>query len=462
MELDQQFAESEGAVKKCPTTKTQRHPGNRINPLCLGALVVNRFFLQLLGLGRGEDEMRKATACLLLWSLAVAAGTAVELPAGTEIQIRLRTKVASHQSRPEDRLQAVVIIPVLAAGQVAIPAGAELIGKIKEARPSGEGEQRAVLELDFGELSGAEGKGTKLTAKVRAIDNGREQVDDGGRILGIKASETLSAQMDRALEKLGQRAARLAEFLQVAKSAVLRPADVEIVYEPGVEMTLELVKSVAVEAAGEEAMIAGKRLGAIRGEAELAALVNAQPFQTMAEKPPQPSDIMNLMFLGSREKLEAAFAAAGWATAALLDASSGLETFRAIVENRGYKEAPVSTLLLEGKKPDLVFQKQNNTFAMRHHLRIWKRPQSFDGQDVWVSAATHDVDIEFSPETRTFIHKIDSQIDRERAKVVHDLLLTGPVKGLALVERPAAPRESRNATGDKLETDGRMAVLELQ
>jgi len=38
-------------------------------------------------------------------------------------------------------------------------------------------------------------------------------------------------------------------------------------------------------------------------------------------------------------------------------------------------------------------------------------------------------------------------------------LLTGKVKSLALVERPDVPRNSRNATGDNIETDAAMAVL---
>ena len=139
-----------------------------------------------------------------------------------------------------------------------------------------------------------------------------------------------------------------------------------------------------------------------------------------------------------------------------------METFRAIAELRGYKEAPVSTLLLDGKPPDLVFQKQNNTFAARHHLRIWRRPDTFAGKPVWVCAATHDTGIDFSQENRTFIHKIDPLIDRERAKVVNDLLFAGAVKSLALVDRPEVPRQSQNATGDKLETDGHMAVLILK
>src|SRR5690242_21612463 len=54
------------------------------------------------------------------------------------------------------------------------------------------------------------------------------------------------------------------------------------------------------------------------------------------------------------------------------------------------------------------------------------------GQPVWAVAATHDTGISFSQEDRTFIHKIDSQIDRERAKVVSDLLFTGRVQGVEL------------------------------
>jgi hypothetical protein len=67
--------------------------------------------------------------------------------------------------------------------------------------------------------------------------------------------------------------------------------------------------------------------------------------------------------------------------------------------------------------------------------------------------------IDFSEQNRTFIHKIDSQIDRERAKVVNDLLFTGHVRSVALVERPAVPQNGQNATGDNIVTDGKMAVL---
>jgi len=393
---------------------------------------------------------RAPIPCLVVLVVLAWTAAAAEVPAGAEIAIRLSSKVTSNSSKPGDVVQAVVIAPVAAREEIVVPAGTVLTGVIREATPSKPGE-RAGLRLLFQQLAGK-----KFSARVLAVDNARESVDEAGRIVGIQESETITAQMDRGLEKLGGRAGRLAEFLQTAKSALLKKADVEIAYEPGVEMTLLVTECL------EAGKLPASHLAGIDEEAELDSLVNRQPFQTRAGKPPTESDITNLMFIGSREQVQETFLAAGWATAAALSAAAKFETFRAIAEGRGYKEAPMSILLLEGKKPDLVFQKQLNTFAKRHHLRIWSRPQSFQGQPVWVSAATHDIGIEFSPENKTFIHKIDSRIDRERAKVVNDLVLTGRVGALALVGRPAVPRQSRNATGDQLETDGAMAVLGLK
>ncbi len=42
---------------------------------------------------------------------------------------------------------------------------------------------------------------------------------------------------------------------------------------------------------------------------------------------------------------------------------------------------------------------------------------------------------------------------------MNDLLYTGLVHGLALVDRSDIPKDVSNATGDKLVTDGKQAVL---
>lgn len=394
-------------------------------------------------------------ALCLLQIVCSKSALAVPLPAGTEIQVRLRNRVASSSSKPKQPLDAVVIAPVMAGGRVVIPAGTTVHGFVTEAHPAEKADQRAVLALEFSELAGI-----KMNTKVTRVDNARETIDEKGRIIGILASQSLSSRIDQGIGKVAQKYADLAQILEAAKSAVLSPTEAEIVYEPGLELTLRL--TAPLSPSRPLATDSGPRLEDIRNEADLIRLVNAQPFQTRAADPPKPSDLINLTFVGLQQAVEKAFRAAGWAAASELSAQSKLEVFRAVAEMRGYKEAPVSVLLLEDRPPDLVFQKQNNTFAQRHHVRIWRRPDTFEGQSVWVAAATHDVAIDFSQEERTFIHRIDSQIDRERAKIVTDLLFTNQVRSLAVVDRPEVPTASENATGDKIETDARMAVVILR
>jgi hypothetical protein len=389
----------------------------------------------------------------VLFSLVLPVAAQTVIPAGTELYVRLKTPVSSNESKVETAVEAVTITPVLDQGKIVIPSGIAIKGRIAETKPAVKTDERAALSLVFTEIGAVRAK-----TAVIDVDNARESVDTAGKIIGILASETLAARANQGISKVEQRNAALGGILQAAKGAVLTGTPTgEIKYEPGVELKLKLLEPLTwKEAATEPA------LKPISNEQELSDLVNAQAFQTIAENPPKPSDVTNLMFIGTEEQVKTAFEAAGWATARQKNTESILETVRAIAEVRGFKEAPMSVLLLDGRRSDFDFQKQNNTFAKRHHLRIWRRQDTFQERPVWVSSSTHDIGIEFSQENRTFIHVIDPQIDRERAKVVSDLLFAGHVQSLALVERPKVPRSSRNATGDAIETDGRMAVLVLK
>ncbi len=402
-------------------------------------------------------SMRSARAFLALAVCFPAFGLTV--PAGTEVQIRLKTKVSTATSKAKDPVEAVVIAPVMVDGQFLIPAGALVRGTVEKVAQSTKPDERSTLVLAFSEIEIAGAK-LKLASRVAGVENARENVDDQGQITGILANETISGRIDAGLSKLAERASGFADILGTVKKAVLKEPEGDIVYDSGVELALAVTAPLEVKAASGPGPAA--HLTPISGERALADLVNRLPFQTMAQKPSKPSDVTNLMLIGTQEQVQQAFKDALWTSAGALTTEAKFETFRAIAEQRGYKEAPVSILLLEGKPPDLVFEKINNTFAQRHHLRVWRVADTFEGKPVWVIAATHDTGIDFSEQNRTFIHKIDSQIDRERAKVVNDLLFTGRVRSVALVDRPAVPQHGHNATGDGLETDAKMAVLILQ
>jgi hypothetical protein len=134
-----------------------------------------------------------------------------------------------------------------------------------------------------------------------------------------------------------------------------------------------------------------------------------------------------------------------------------------VVLKQGYDQAPFSDLYLKGQPADLTYQKQLNTFAKRHHIRIWK-VGSYEGQDVWVGAATHDIGmgIDRKGVKPHWYHTVDTRVDRERERIMDDLMFTGKATGYSLVERPGMPKQNLTPAGNSRDTDGRMLVLALK
>ena len=111
-----------------------------------------------------------------------------------------------------------------------------------------------------------------------------------------------------------------------------------------------------------------------------------------------------------------------------------------------------TVLLLDGKLPDLVFEKTNDTFARRHHLRIWRRPGKVYGKAIWAVAATHDVGrFDFSEAEHTFMlppHSTPESIASARRWLRRLAVRRARQRLFALVQRPAVPRQTRNATAN--------------
>jgi hypothetical protein len=367
-------------------------------------------------------------------TLAAVLVAGARIPVGTQLLARLTTPVSSKTSKVNDLVQAVIVSPV-AAGHI-------LNGRIRAVR-SANGTENASLDIEF------EG------ARLIEVDNARESVDESGRIVGINPSDSPAAQIDLGIGKLNEQYGKIAEVLQSLKTVLVRDVDPEIEYPAGVEIRVALNRSLPVEP------VLGGHGIAKSPDPILEDLVRRQPVRTQAQRPALPSDWTNIAFIGTHDSIVKAFTAAGWSPAAEMNTASVLEAARAIIEARGYQETPVSKLRLDGRLPDMVFQKMNNTLGKRHHLRIWRTQEKWHGQEVWIGAATHDNGIAFAPDERTFFHTVEPDIDREREKVADDLMFTGLAKHVAMISRPGVPTESTNATGDRMVTDGKITVLSL-
>jgi hypothetical protein len=278
-------------------------------------------------------------------------------------------------------------------------------------------------------------------------------VDASGRILGITPPREAPSSAEDAVVL----AAIAPELYDLAR-AEFRLRELErpdIVYGAGTDLLLETLtptRDVPARAPRAE----------ITPDPRLLALAAAQPLRTIAGTPARPADVINLVFSAPDDELSNAFASAGWSTAVQLSLRADARTILAVAEDRGYKLGPVSLQSLNGHAPDHVFQKQNNTFDRRHHIRIWRIPQTYEAKSIWAASATHDIGIKFAREERTFTHRVETDIDLERQKIVDDLRFAGAVAQYALAGRAEVPAQLTNATGDRMTTDGRIAVLVLR
>jgi len=396
--------------------------------------------------------MSRSLSGLVLGLAGAVSAPAVDLPAGTPLSVRLTTGVSSRASHPGDAVAAALIAPVEIEGQTVLPAGWTLRGTVSEAGRLG---GRASLRLDFSELVDDDDEGSPIATRVVAVDNSRESVDDG-RIVGLRPKRRLPSPVAVVLMALAHdHPITLAAF--EAGRLVLRAAQHSAIdYPAGVELSLALAAPLAIAPA--PALPPAPPPAA---DPSLEAFARMVPFRTQAARRHRDADVTNLLLVGSEAQVVSAFREAGWTQARPMCFRARLRGLEALVLKSNYQTAPVSRLDLEGRPPDLVFEKQNNTLTKRHHVRMWREVESA-GRTVWVGAATHDVGIVFARSLRTYTHRIDPRIDLERDKIVNDLRLTGDVSSTALLDRPHSPEPGADATGEVIETDGRMALVVLQ
>jgi len=387
----------------------------------------------------------------------LAAPAMADVPAGSVLEVRLLTAVSSYSTKTGARVEALVVAPACPRG---IPAGAIVSGTVKRVHKVGLGliYECARMDIEFHELRLPSGESYAMRARLLGVENAREHVDKHGAIRGIRATYSLSNRMSSRLFFAIDDHPFLLIPLFVVETAVFRFPDPEISYGPGTELSLQLEDPIP---AGELPGCADPEPQARPEEsAELEELVGGVPAWTYTKRWPRPMDPTNLVFLGSREALDDAFAAAGWTGSESMSPATGMRVIRAIAEGHEYADAPMRTLLLDGAEADISRQKTLNTFVKRDHLRMWKRPGSFRGQTVWAAAATKDIGVSFSMRSG-FTHEIQNDVDLERDRVVSDLVFTGCVDSVSYVKRPPSATDVAMDGRKGLTTDARVAVVAL-
>jgi hypothetical protein len=224
--------------------------------------------------------------------------------------------------------------------------------------------------------------------------------------------------------------------------------------------------------------------GAVSGETGTAATATPAPVLKLADSPLDAElrknidglprrvndqfknlgDMVNFVIVGSQSSVQAALDAATWHVA---DTNNKKAVLSALVEtyaNKEYLQMPMSTLYLFGRSQDFGYEMAEPIamVASRHHFRIWKAPFTWNGQEVWAGAGTHDIGFAKDKRNGSVTHKIDPIVDGERDNIGGSLQKANKVKSLTYYLPPDPVQGAKNATGDGYQSDGRLLVIILE
>ena len=173
-----------------------------------------------------------------------------------------------------------------------------------------------------------------------------------------------------------------------------------------------------------------------------------------------PGDPINVGLVGTKEDVLRAFHKAGWSAADSITLRSSIDIGLSVALDRPYDDAPVSTLLYEGRRQDLAFEKLAGDSAdRRHHVRFWKTAEvDTDGRPFWLGSASFDRGVGFSHDTGQVTHHIAPDVDAERDNVISALQEVHAISSVDEAKGIGKTTTGRNGGGDPYFTDGMVKV----
>jgi len=117
------------------------------------------------------------------------ASPSVTVPAETEANIQLLSGVHTRVNHVNDRIEARLIEPVMIAGQVALPPGSVLDGRITRVRSAGRFHRTGELSFRFDQITLPDGESEPMRAVLADLENARSlhvKLDSEGYLKGTR------------------------------------------------------------------------------------------------------------------------------------------------------------------------------------------------------------------------------------------------------------------------------------
>jgi hypothetical protein len=381
------------------------------------------------------------------------------VPAGQTLLVRLSQPTASYSAKRGMLVQGILIESPKCDGLPLFPRRTVVQGRVQAVRKVGLGlhHETAALQLEFDLILPGDGPPIAMNTRVIDVDNAREKVKNGV-IRGIRSTDT---SQNRFMFPLAHLIAwtPFSYWIPVASGAFPIVPEPEIYFPAGTDLRLELTAPLSIESPISPAP-ANQEFGPSSKEV-LDKMVTSITHRT-SNAEGRAADVVNLLFLGSREQVETAFLAAGWTHSDPLSTRAVLREIHAVFSLENDPDLPMARHLLNGGPSDSTWQKGLNSYGKRDHVRIWSTSERWDDQTIWLAAATAEDGATFSLRRLKFVHHVVPDVDEVREKVVRDLSIMDCVERVHNAPRPDVPASMIGSTGTALRTDGALAVVQLE
>jgi len=391
----------------------------------------------------------KALALALLALLS----TDVVIPSGTRIPIRFVQRVTSGRDTVGTRVLVQTMGALVQDSCVLVPPYVRAKGRIVVSKGGGRFGRHGRLGLRFDSLEVGSGHWVAISGVLDTLEYAKPgTLTDSGLVSSGKTSvggvgkRLVPAGVAAAADLDAVPVAVLGGFALIRRGPPVRILAGEI---GGIRLTEPFV------------LPSPDRCDAVTAHRELTELPALPKFVPRSENRTGTvlGDPFNVLLLGTAAEIDSAFRAAGWLPAQKRSVLSVTREVTAAIASRPAMTAPVSTQYFEGRPQDLAYELAGPNVRIRHHIRIWL----LDSLSlVWVGAANKDVGVIFKPWEPQATHRIESHIDWERDRVVHDVEASGCGDLVAYMRLPDAVTEGRNVSGQKVVSDGRTAAVRLR
>jgi hypothetical protein len=193
------------------------------------------------------------------------------------------------------------------------------------------------------------------------------------------------------------------------------------------------------------------------------AALEVLPCCVTNENGSKAGDPLNLVIIGGIEDAFPALIRRGWSPSETTWSGSVMQMMSSALARERYPYAPISNLYLYGRPQDLALQKARDNIHQRNHLRLWRSPMRYHGQQVWVGQISRDIGSRLTIHSPTLTtHKIDPDVDGAALALAEDVVYSQGLQKLAFVAGVgAAPRSAPrfNLTRDPYYTQGMRTVL---